>query len=461
MTESANMIVFQSDNHNRAVSGCYGHPIVKTPNIDRIAAAGVRFNSAYCASPLCCPSRASIATGRYPHQTGYWDNAIVYDGRIPSWMHRLRAQGHPVVAVGKLHFRSTEDDNGFTEGIETMHLHGGKGAIKNLLRGYGQEPVKDESFRDLYTQRSGAGNTHYQDYDRRITAHAIEWLGKYGRQSGKPWVLYVSYVSPHPPFTVPQRIYDLYPEGEMPLPRGFRAGERPKHPAVEFLRYIENVGDISDEGALRRIAAGYFGLITHLDEQIGEVLRAAEGLGLLANTRLAYTSDHGELFGAKGVFGKKNLYEDAVGVPLVMCGPGIPRGRVSRRLVSHVDLFPTLVESAGAKLAPEDASLPGASLWPAITGEGEERAAFAEYHAQGSKAAAYMVCEANMKLIHHVGMPAQLFDLAQDPDEAIDLAGTSGASPWLKRLTDQLHAICDPVAVDERAKADQRAMVER
>lgn len=461
MTQPANMIVFQSDNHNRAVSGCYGHPIVKTPNIDRIAAAGVRFESAYCASPLCCPSRASLATGRYPHQTGYWDNAIVYDGRTPSWMHRLREQGHPVVAIGKLHFRSAEDDNGFTEEIETMHLHGGKGAIKNLLRGYGQEPVKDESFRNLYTQRSGAGNTHYQDYDRRITGHAIEWLRKHGGHSGKPWVLFVSYVSPHPPFTVPQRIYDLYPEAEMPLPRGFRAGERPTHPAVEFLRHIENVGEVADEAALRRIAAGYFGLITHLDEQIGEVLRAAEGLGLFANTRIAYTSDHGELFGAKGVFGKKNLYEDAAGVPLLVCGPGIPRGEVSQRLASHVDLFPTLVESAGARLSPEDASLPGASLWPAIAGAADERPVFAEYHAQGSKAAAYMVRESNMKLIYHVGMPAQLFDLAQDPDETIDLAGTPGAGAWIARLTDRLNAICDPVAVDARAKADQRAMVER
>jgi choline-sulfatase len=312
MTQPANLIFFQSDNHNRAVAGCYGHTYVKTPNIDRIAESGVRFANAYSTSALCCPARAAIATGRYPHQTGFWDNAIAYDGSVPSWHHRLREQGHTVVAVGKLHYRSEKDDNGFTGEIEPMHLHEGRGAVKNLLRGYGTEPPKDDgSFWKLYMTRSGAGETHYQEYDRRITAQSIGWLKRHGRGNSKPWVLYVSYISPHPPFTVPKRLYDLYPEKDMPLPKGFRPKERPEHPAMQYLRRMDGILDMTDEAALRRIAAGYFGLITHMDEQVGEVLRAAESLGLLGNTRIAYTSDHGELFGWQGIFGKKNLYEGA------------------------------------------------------------------------------------------------------------------------------------------------------
>ena len=462
MTQPANMIFFQSDNHNRAVTGCYGHPIVKTPNIDRIAAAGVRFANAYCTSPLCCPARASIATGRYPHETGYWDNAIVYDGRVPSWMHRLRDAGHTVVAVGKLHFRSGEDDNGFSEEIVPMHLHEGKGAIKNLLRGYGEEPSKEDgSFWKLYTMRSGVGSTHYQDYDRTITANAIEWLRQYGRKRGKPWLLLVSYISPHPPFTVPRRIYDLYPENKMPLPVGFRPGERPAHPAAEFLRRMDGILDMTDEQALKRIAAGYFGLITHLDEQIGEVLNAAEELGLTDTTRIAYTSDHGELFGAQGIFGKKNMYEGAIGVPLLIAGPGVAQGAVSRQISSHVDLFPTLLESAGEKPAPEDRELPGVSLWSAATGKDAERLGFAEYHAQGSKAGAFVVREGAMKLIYHVGMPPQLFDLGFDPAETRDLVRDGAGLETARWLEAKLRAICDPEAVDARAKADQRAMVER
>lgn len=459
MTQPANLIFFQSDNHNRAVAGCYGHAYVKTPHIDRIASDGVRFENAYSTSALCCPARAAIATGRYPHQTGFWDNAIAYDGSVPSWHHRLREQGHTVVAVGKLHYRSEKDDNGFTEEIEPMHLHDGKGAIKNLLRGYDAEPAKDDgSFWKLYMERSGAGETHYQDYDRRITEKSIGWLKRHGRGTGKPWVLYVSYISPHPPFTVPKRLYDLYPEKDMPLPKGYKPGARTEHPATQYLRHMDGMLDMTDEAALRRVAAGYFGLITHMDEQIGAVVKAAEDLGLLGHTRIAYTSDHGELFGSQGLFGKKNLYEGGVGVPLIVSGPGVPAGKVSRQIVSHVDLFPTLLEAAGARLSQSDASLKGVSLWPALTGAGTPRVGFAEYHAQASRAAAYVLRDGSMKLIYHVGMPAQLFDLAHDPDELNDLAAVQPAV--VARLTQALRAICDPEAVDARAKADQRKWVE-
>jgi choline-sulfatase len=211
---------------------------------------------------------------------------------------------------------------------------------------------------------------------------------------------------------------------------------------------------MTDEAALRRIAAGYFGLITHLDEQIGEVLQAAEELGLLGHTRIAYTSDHGELFGAQGVFGKKNLYEGAIRVPLLISGPGVPRGQVVQQFASHVDLFPTLVAGAGARLTAMDLDLPGIDLWPAIEGRETRRIAFAEYHAQGSKAGAFVVRDGAMKLIYHVSMPAQLFDLASDPDETRDLAATDPAT--VRALEQELRTICDPEAVDARAKADQR-----
>lgn len=459
MTPPANLIFFQSDNHNRAVTGCYGHAFVTTPNLDRIAASGVRFENAYSTSALCCPARAAIATGRYPHQTGFWDNAIAYDGSVPSWHHRLREQGHTVVAVGKLHYRSEKDDNGFTEEIEPMHLHDGKGAIKNLLRGYDAELAKDDgSFWKLYMNRSGVGETHYQEYDRRITAKSIAWLRSHAHNGGKPWVLYVSYISPHPPFTVPKRLYDLYPEKDMPLPAGFKRGERSEHPATQHLRHMDGMLDITDEAALRRVAAGYFGLITHMDEQVGEVMNVVEELGLLANTRIAYTSDHGELFGAQGLFGKKSLYEASVGVPLLLSGPGVPQSKVSQQIVSHADLFPTLIEGAGAALTDADRDLQGVSLWPAANGNDATRTGFAEYHAQGSKAAAYLLREGTMKLIYHVGMPAQLFNLERDPNELHDLTAVEPAIAH--SLERKLRAICDPEAVDARAKADQRKWVE-
>jgi choline-sulfatase len=240
----------------------------------------------------------------------------------------------------------------------------------------------------------------------------------------------------------------------MPLPPAFRPGQRPEHPAVEFLRHMDGMRVMTDEATLRRIAAGYFALITHLDEQIGAVLKAAEELGLLDRTRVAYTSDHGELFGAQGVFGKKNLYEGAIRVPLLISGPGVPQGRVVQQHASHVDLFPTLVAGAGASLSAADADLPGIDLWPAIGGHETRRTTFAEYHAQGSKAGAFVVRDGAMKLIYHIGMPPQLFDLARDPDETHDLAATDANT--VLALGQLLRKICDPEAVDARAKADQR-----
>ncbi len=457
----ANLIFIQSDNHNRQVSGCYGHAIVKTPTLDKLAQRGVRFANSYSASTLCCPARAAMATGRYPHQTGYWDNAIAYDGRISSWMHRLRDAGHTVVAIGKLHYRSSDDDNGFSEEILPMHLHEGKGAIKNLLRGYDAEPPCTDGARwKLYAERSGVGATHYQDYDRKITATAVEWLRAHAAHSGKPWALKVGYISPHPPFSVPQRLYDLYPEDAMPLPVRYRPGDRPEHPAMRYMRELDGWQDMTDERMLRRVAAGYFGLITHLDEQVGEVLQAVEALGLLSNTRIVYTSDHGELFGWQGIFGKKNLYEGAVGVPLLLAGAGVPENRVVQQLVSHVDLFPTLVENGGVALATEDRDLPGTSLFPAIAGRESQRLLFAEYHAQGSKAGQFMLRDGDLKLIFHVGMPPQLFDLAADPDEAHDLVAEGRDGDQVKLLERKLRAICNPEEVDARAKADQRSMAE-
>ena len=461
MTPPANLILIQSDNHNRSVTGCYGHRIVKTPALDKLAARGVRFANSYSASTLCCPARAAMATGRYPHQTGYWDNAIAYDGRYPSWMHRLRAEGHHVAAIGKLHYRSADDDNGFSEEIMPMHLHEGKGAIKNLLRGYDAEPRCTDGARwKLYAERSGAGETHYQDYDRKITGRSVEWLRGHAADRGKPWALVVGYISPHPPFTVPKRLYDLYPEDEMPLPLRCRPGDRPEHPAMRHLRDLDGWEDMTDEQMLRRVAAGYFGLLTHLDEQVGALMQSVEALGLLASTRIVYTSDHGELFGAQGIFGKKNLYEGAVGVPLILAGAGVPEGRVVNQLVSHVDLFPTLVESAGAAAHPDDLDLPGTSLFPAVASVESPRHAFAEYHAQGSKAGQFMLRDGDLKLIYHVGMPAQLFDLARDPDEAYDLVEHGRDAGRAKQMEAKLRAICDPEAVDARAKADQRRMAE-
>jgi choline-sulfatase len=212
---------------------------------------------------------------------------------------------------------------------------------------------------------------------------------------------------------------------------------------------------------LRRVAAGYFGLVTHTDEQVGLVLREMEELGTLESSCIAYTSDHGEMLGGQGIYGKRVLYEGSIGVPFVMAGPGIRQGHVSRQLTSQVDHFPTLVEAVGGRLEDEDRDLAGVSLWPALRGQDDlARPVFAEFHAQSSKAGGYVLRQHSEKLVHHVGMPQQIFDLATDPDEIHDLAGTDRGDEISARLTPVLHGFCDPELEDARAKADQRAKAE-
>jgi choline-sulfatase len=456
MPRPANLLFLLSDNHARSVLGCYGSPVARTPRLDALASSGVRFSNAYSASPLCCPARASLATGRYPHRTGYWDNAIVYDGRVRSWMHELRHAGQDVVAVGKLHFRSSEDDNGFSQEIAPMHILNGKGGVSMLLRWSGEEPVNKGQW-ELYFEKSGIGDTAYQRYDREITDNAIAWLERAAASSVKPWALFVSYVSAHPPFTVPRRLYDLYKASDPPLPPLFRPEERPRHPAVDHLRDRMGTQPIRDEDALREVIRCYHALSTHLDEQIGRVLDAAQALGLLEDTRIIYSSDHGESVGAHGLLGKSHLYESAIGVPLILAGPDLPHGLVVDEPVSHVDLYPTIVEAAG--LQPTDPrDLDGESLWAIIAGAPRSRPVFAEYHAAGSRNASFMVRSGSEKLVYHVGAPPQLFDLARDPEERQDLGGA--AEGRAAALQMKLRTFCDPEAVDCRAKEDQRRKAE-
>src|SRR5712691_6723094 len=224
----SNVLFILSDEHSRRVLGCYGHPMIQTPNLDRLAARGVRFADAYTNSPICVPARASLATGRYPHQIRFWDNAIAYDGTVPSWHHRLRDAGHEVASIGKLHFRSADDDNGFTQEIMPLHINDGIGDPLGWLRD--PLPVRRATLR--LAKDAGRGNSSYQDYDQKITDAAVDWLKAHAadtnseRPPDKPWALFVSLVCPHFPLIARPEFYDLYAEGEVPLPALYQAAER-------------------------------------------------------------------------------------------------------------------------------------------------------------------------------------------------------------------------------------------
>jgi choline-sulfatase len=205
--DAKNLLIIMSDQHSNKMLGCYGHPMVRTPNLDALAGRGTLFTDAYTCCPVCIPARAAFATGKYIHQIAFWDNADPYDGSVASWHHYLRDQGHRVVSIGKLHFRSAEDDNGFSEEIIPMHVIDKKGDLMGLVRE--DLPVRGAAWK--MAGMAGAGESSYTHYDREIAARAQVWLHEEApKYRDKPWVLFVSFVTPHYPLTAPPEYYYAY-----------------------------------------------------------------------------------------------------------------------------------------------------------------------------------------------------------------------------------------------------------
>jgi choline-sulfatase len=459
--QPTNLVVIMSDEHHPRAMGVAGHRFVHTPNLDRLAERGTRFDAAYCNCPICVPSRASFATGRYVHELGTWDNAMAYDGRVRGWGHQLQQTGHRVDAIGKLHYRAAEDPTGFDHQYHPMHIVGGHGMVWGAIR----DGTVDLRERARMIEPIGPGTSKYNIYDDRIATKAERWLARSARErkaGDKPWMLFVGFVAPHFPLTVPQDILDLYPPEKMPPPRLHPRDGHPRHPWVEYAHRMVPVDDTLDVERRRLATACYYGLCTWVDRQVGRVLDALEATGLSATTRIAYTSDHGDNVGARGMWGKSTHYDDAVGVPLILAGPGVPKGKVCKTPVSLVDFAPTILEAAGEDPYGWAENPSGRSLFTiAAAPDDSERTVFSEYHAFGSPSASFMLRDGRWKYNHYVGYPPELFDMIEDPLEERNLAGSSSAHAQLLKMEARLRTMIDPERTDARAKADQAALVAR
>ncbi|HSD50630.1 MAG TPA: sulfatase-like hydrolase/transferase [Candidatus Methylomirabilis sp.] len=452
-----NVLFILSDQHSRRVTGCYGNPVVRTPNLDALAAQGTRFGSAYCQTPICVPARASLATGRYAHAIDSWDNATPYVGtEAASWGHRLTAKGHKVTTIGKLHYRKVGDPSGFPDQRIPLHVLDGIGDLYGLLRE--KMPVRPQSRNQVLEAR--AGEAEYIRYDRGTAQAAVRWLREEAQGESRPWALMVSFATPHFPLVVPARYFDLYPPDSLPMPVQWRPEEWSRHPVLELKRRLEALDRPFDEGTIRNAMAAYYGLVTFLDEQIGIVLQGLLGAGFAENTRIIYTSDHGEMLGEHGCWWKSVMYESAVAVPLIAAGPDVPAGKLVHTNAMLVDIFPSIVEGVGAEFAPEDTDLPGESLFRLAREADRARTAFSEYHAIFSPSGIFMIRNARYKYVHYIGYPPQLFDVVADPDETQDLASDPKQAETLAACERQLRAICDPETINARAKADQVRRIE-
>ncbi len=455
--KAPNVLLLMSDQHVPFACGTYGNRLIRTPNIDGIASRGTTFDASYCNSPICVPSRASMATGRYVHQTGNADNATPYTGaEAASWGHRALQVGIPATTIGKLHYRAVEDNTGFTDQISPLHVRNGVGDLYHALRD--RQPPAPQ-LRGAVTD-TRAGESDYIRFDRQVAGEAADWVRAAAHRE-EPWLCKVSFVTPHYPFVVPEEYLDLYPLDSLPTPLRSAPDQWDRDPAVDIYRRSCALDEPLTAEQTQRAVQHYYGLVSFMDAQVGTVLDALEDSGQAEDTIVLYVSDHGELLGTDGLWFKGTMGEASVRIPTIIAGPGVPSGHRCQTNVSLVDVFPTIVDALELPVLPEDKDLPGDSLLRlANAPDDPTRTVFSEFHSANSHTGSFMVRQGSWKYVLNVDLSERLFNLDDDPHEYRDLANDPAHTDRLEQLRREMHAICDPVTVDREVRATQRSRVE-
>ena len=451
-----NLLYIISDEHRRDGLGCYGHPHIKTPHLDKLARTSVRFTKAYTPSPTCVPARAALHTGQWVHQLGTWSSAEPYEGQATSWAHRLRDAGHRVASIGKLHFRNSHERNGFTEEIVPLHIMNEEGWTHGLLRDV--LPSYERGTTEL-AEQVGAGESSYTNYDLKVTKHTIDWLKQRAEQpEDKPWVAFVSLVSPHYPLIAPQKFYDMYDVNDIDLPIGYPFDIRADdiHPAMKEWYDFFNYNEKFDEARMREARVAYYGLCSFMDDCVGRILDTLNDVGLRDSTRILYTSDHGETLGDHGQWTKMSMYEGSTGVPMILSDVDGQEGTTCDTAANLIDSYQTILDCVGLPLTEAEQSLPGKSLYDIANGADADRVGFSEHHDGGTRMGHFTVRVGDWKLNYFVGFRPQLFNLADDPQELVDLAESPDHQEIVAMCVAKLREIVDPEEADERAHVDQR-----
>ena len=414
-----NVLVIMSDQHHAGVMGCAGDAVAQTPNLDRLAAAGALFRNAYCPFPLCAPSRMAFMTAQHPFQIDCWTNETQLDSDAATFAHALLAAGYETVLAGRMHFVRHDQRHGFVRRLigdvqESAHLAAGwkldrvLGDLRDTC-GCGQNSII----------KSGPGRTGYQAYDKAVTDSAVAYLR--GRRGGAgPFLLVVGFVLPHCPFVAPPEDFEAFADriAVEDLPQRDDA----MHPAMQNWRRQSGVEQPPPIDAQWRTRAAYYGMCRLMDRNVGRILEALRDAGLLDDTIVVYTSDHGEMLGEHGLWWKSTFYDGACRVPLIVSRPDrATDGATVRENVSLIDVGPTLLDLAGAAPMP---AVSGSSFHSLMDGDGSwPDTAFAENLCGlgGRAAACRMVRKGQWKYNYYHGADGELFNLVEDPGERDNL----------------------------------------
>lgn len=441
-----NVLILMSDEHNARVSSVYGHPIVETPNMDRLATEGTVFDSAYCPSPLCAPSRSSFMAGLPCHLIDTYNNCNVVTSPHPSYGSVLRDQGVYTVYAGKADVYTDAESLGFSE----LMSPGNRKAPGDIAALVDPAAICPDAIRraDGYGVRDDPFA-----HDTKVVDGAVAWLTAQASHLDRPWTLTVNIGAPHFPHYVTQELWDRYKEGgDLPSLGSDQASAN--HPYAQDLRWYFQTDRFSDD-QIRGLRRGYLGCVAYVDVQLGRLLEALDAIGQRNDTVVVYTSDHGDMLGKFGMWWKCSLYEDSARVPLIVSGPGFRHGVRTWTPVSLLDLQASIFHATSTGRPQEWWGEP--LQW--MGQRDAERVVFAEYHGHGTRSGSFMIRKGPWKLLYHLAAPNQLFNLELDPDELVDRHDTDQAIA--ERMAQDLRQRCDPEAEGARIETFRDRQRER
>ena len=416
-----NILFLMADQMAASALSIYGNPLVKTPNLEALAKEAVVFDSAYCNSPLCAPSRYVLMTGQLPAKIGAFDNAADLPADIPTFAHYLRQQNYRTALSGKMHFCGPEQLHGFEDRLTTDIYPADYGWFPNWDKP-DSRPTWYHNMNSV-TQAGPCVRTNQLDFDDEVTFQAKRYLHDYARgKQEQPFCLTVSLTHPHDPYAIPEQYWNLYKDEEIELPKiTIPKSEQDPHSLrlQDVFAYDEQP---ITEQQIKNARRAYYGAISYVDEKIGEVLKSLKDCGLDEDTIIVFSGDHGDMLGERNLWFKMSFFEDSARVPMLIHAPKRFSAKRVSESVSTMDILPTFVDIA-TQSADYDYAMPiqGRSLVPHLEGKGGHDEVIGEYYGEGTVAPLFMIRRGDYKYICCSQDPDQLFNLKSDPFELNNL----------------------------------------
>lgn len=453
-----NILFIMADQLAASALPFHGHPIVKTPNLSDLAENGVVFENAYCNSPLCAPSRFSMMSGQLPSAIGGYDNAAYFPADTPTLAHYLRAAGYQTSLCGKMHFVGADQLHGFEERLTTDIYPSDFGWTPD----WETFETRPSWYHNLLSVvQAGTCETSNQlDFDEEVAFKGVRKLYDLARSSDRrPFFLLTSFTHPHDPFAIPPEYWNRYDATEIDLPSVAQIPYEDLDPHSQRLHHVCALGDYEQtDERIRRARHAYYGMISYIDDKVGELIKALKATHQLDNTIIIFTSDHGEMLGERGLWYKMSFFENSAHVPLLVYSPERFQANRIKDPVSLVDLLPTLADLATEKEVDFSAPLEGSSLLSLMRGESPEteRSVYGEMLGEGAIAPVLMIRRGAYKYIYSQPDPEQLYDLDNDPHELTNLASVPEYAVTLEAFRAELNQKWNVSELHQEVIASQR-----